>query len=84
MNVQFHYIDSTTTNCADTTQNPPPGTATCGASWSSTNSVTPGPIPSTTVPDGAPLFLGLAGAVVLLGGVNILRRGEPRAGGADS
>lgn len=75
LNVQFHYADSGTISCNNTTQNPPPnGVNACGRSWSSTQPVTPGS-PQTSVPEGTPLLLvGVAG-LLGIGGVIVLRRG---------
>ena len=85
--VQFHYTDSGTVDCSNTTQNPPPGgVSVCGRSWSSTPTVTPGPVPNAGVPEGSPGLLLGAGGVVLLASVSSLRRPRPagarRLGGA--
>lgn len=73
--VQFHYIDSGTINCANTIQNPSPGSAQCGASWSGTQDVTPGPpSPPPNVPEGAPMLLALAGAASAGALISVARR----------
>jgi len=74
--IQFHYIDSGGINCADPQQNPSPGSAQCGASWSGTPTVTPGPILEANVPEGAPMLLAALG---VLGGVGWVASKRRRA-----
>jgi hypothetical protein len=77
--VRFHYgphgNPGNTVDCGDPSQNTPPGAATCGASWSGTENVTPGPpSPPPSIPDGQPYLLTLLGAAGLAGSLVRLRR----------
>jgi len=82
--VRFHYgphgNPGNTVDCGDPSQNTPAGAASCGASWSGTMNVTPGPpSPPPSVPDGIPTLLALAGVGGAAAVTRLTRRSRVRA-----